>query len=125
LLKLSRALVFPSHLRSEAFGVTLLEGAMMAKPLISTEIGTGTSYININGETGAVIAPANPVALRRAMDALYTDPAEARRLGLNARRRYERHFTAARMGRAYSDLYARIAGVSTRERTAAGLADST
>ncbi|MEJ2610669.1 MAG: glycosyltransferase, partial [Candidatus Thiodiazotropha sp.] len=50
LMRLCRAVVFPSHLRSEAFGVTLLEGAIHSKPLISTEIGTGTSYINIDGE---------------------------------------------------------------------------
>ncbi len=44
LLTLCRALTFPSHLRSEAFGISLLEGAMFGKPMISTEIGTGTSY---------------------------------------------------------------------------------
>ena len=55
LLKLCYGLVFPSHLRSEAFGVSLLEGAMYGKPLISSEIGTGTSYINIDQQTGIVV----------------------------------------------------------------------
>ena len=44
ILKLSYALVFPSHLRSEAFGISLLEGAMFGKPLISSEIGTCLLY---------------------------------------------------------------------------------
>ena len=35
LLQLSYAIVFPSHLRSEAFGISLLEGAMYGKPMIS------------------------------------------------------------------------------------------
>ena len=43
--------VFPSDMRSEAFGVTLIEGAAFSKPLISCEIGTGTTYINLDGET--------------------------------------------------------------------------
>ena len=105
LLKLCRGVVFPSHLRSEAFGVTLLEGAMYGKPLISTEIGTGTSYINQNGETGYVIPPANPVALRSAIEALHDNPAQAEQMGQAARARYEQEFTGALMGERYVQLY--------------------
>jgi rhamnosyl/mannosyltransferase len=36
LLQLCYAIVFPSHLRSEAFGISLLEGAMYGKPMISS-----------------------------------------------------------------------------------------
>ena len=105
LLKLCRGVVFPSHLRSEAFGVTLLEGAMYGKPLISSEIGTGTSYINLDGETGYVIPPANPVALRKAMEALHHNPDRAERMGRTARARYEKEFTGALMGKRYVELY--------------------
>lgn len=105
LLHLCRAVVFPSHLRSEAFGVTLLEGAMHGKPLISTDIGTGTSYVNRDGHTGLVIPPDDPQALRRAMDTLYRDPVLAQRLGEGARHRYLDHFTAPRMAEAYHRLY--------------------
>ena len=55
LLTLCTAVVFPSHLRSEAFGISLLEGAMFGKPMISSEIGTGTTFVNIGGETGLVV----------------------------------------------------------------------
>ncbi|MES2901326.1 MAG: glycosyltransferase, partial [Pseudomonadota bacterium] len=57
LLTLCYAVAFPSHLRSEAFGISLLEGAMYGKPMISSEIGTGTTYINIDGDTGIVVPP--------------------------------------------------------------------
>ena len=40
LLQLCYGVIFPSHLRSEAFGISLLEGAMYGKPMISSEIGT-------------------------------------------------------------------------------------
>lgn len=105
LIRLCRGMVFPSHLRSEAFGITLLEGAMFGKPLISTEIGTGTSYINRHGETGIVVPPDNRQALREAMESLHQDRASAERMGQAARMRYEHLFTGRRMGELYGDLY--------------------
>jgi rhamnosyl/mannosyltransferase len=105
LLELCAAVVFPSHLRSEAFGVTLLEGAMFGKPLISSEIGTGTSYINIDGETGFVVPASDPGALRTAMLRLANDPDLRKRMGAAARRRFDERFTAERMAARYVELY--------------------
>jgi len=105
LLQLSMAVVFPSHLRSEAFGVTLLEGAMFGKPLISSEIGTGTSYINIHEETGIVVPPSDPDALRAAMQRLAEDPGLRQRMGAAGLRRFEALFTAERMGTQYRNAY--------------------
>lgn len=105
LLQLCTAIVFPSHLRSEAFGISLLEGAMYGKPLISSEIGTGTSYINIHGETGLVVPPSDPGAFRQAMATLWNDPALAARMGTQAEARYQQLFTAELMGRQTAALY--------------------
>ena len=108
LLELCYGVVFPSHLRSEAFGISLLEGAMYGKPLISSEIGTGTTYINIAGETGLVVPPSEPQALREAMRYLDGHPKEAALMGRRAEERYWRHFTADRMSRAYVGLYGEL-----------------
>ncbi|CDG46875.1 glycosyltransferase family 4 protein [Serratia symbiotica] len=105
LLQLCYSVVFPSHLRSEAFGITLLEGAMYGKPLISSEIGTGTTYINIDQETGIVVPPSNPQALRAAMDTLWQDPEQAQRYGENAAKRFQTLFTSERMAESYIELY--------------------
>ncbi|SDS93493.1 glycosyltransferase family 4 protein [Pseudomonas prosekii] len=105
LLQLSYAIVFPSHLRSEAFGISLLEGAMYGKPMISSEIGTGTSYININNETGLVVPPSNPQAFREAMRTLWENPLLAAQMGAKAEARYRQLFTAEEMGRKWSALY--------------------
>lgn len=105
LLTLCGAVVCPSHLRAEAFGVTLLEGAMSAKPLICCEIGTGTTYINLHEQTGLVVPPADAAALREAMLRLRAQPELARRLGLAARSRFEALFTAERMLAGYHALY--------------------
>ena len=114
LIELSLGVVFPSYMRSEAFGVTLLEGAMYAKPLISAEVGSGTSHVNVDGETGLVVTPASAKALRAAMDQLDARPDMARRMGIGARRRFEQLFNGALMGDRYADIYADVA--NRRER---------
>ena len=108
LLELCYGVVFPSHLRSEAFGISLLEGAMFGKPLISSEIGTGTSYINLNEETGLVVPPNDPTALRAAMRLLWNNPEKAMLMGARAVARYRELFTAECMARQHSDLYREI-----------------
>ena len=105
LMTLCFALVFPSHLRSEAFGISLLEGAMYGKPLISCEIGTGTTYINIQGETGIVVNPGDSVSLAHAMNTLWGDPSMAAKFGENALKRYNELFKADDMAKSYSKIY--------------------
>lgn len=105
LLQLCTAIVFPSHLRSEAFGISLLEGAMFGKPMISCEIGTGTSYINVHDETGLVVPPGDPQAFRAAMDKLWGSPEMCERMGRKAQERYDQLFTAERMGRQMAHMY--------------------
>ena len=105
LLTLSYAILFPSNLRSEAFGISLLEGAMFGRPLISCEIGTGTTYINIDGETGIVVPPSDSGALRKAMDYLWNNPKVSKNMGKNAEKRYWDLFTANKMAKSYVNLY--------------------
>lgn len=108
LLNLCYAVTFPSNLRSEAFGISLLEGAMYGKPMISSEIGTGTSYININNQTGLVVPPSDPLAFRQAMDHLWAHPEQAQQMGQEAEKRYWEHFTAKRMAESYNNLYRQL-----------------
>ncbi|MCX7338868.1 MAG: glycosyltransferase family 4 protein [Alphaproteobacteria bacterium] len=100
--------VFPSHLRSEAFGISLLEAAMYKKPLISCEIGTGTSYINHNQTTGFVIEPNQPEGLKQALMDLLANPKRAKEMGENAHTRYLDLFSSDKMISAYKKLYHRI-----------------
>lgn len=108
LLQLSRGFVFPSHLRSEAFGMSLVEAAMCARPMVSCEIGTGTSYINQDGVTGWVVAPQEPKALREALHKLVDQPELALAMGAAARQRFEALFTARRMALAYHEAYREV-----------------
>ena len=105
LLNACYGVVFPSHLRSEAFGISLLEGAMYGKPMISSEIGTGTTYINIDGDTGLVVPPSDSQALRAAMKKLWDNPALAADMGKRAEARYHELFTSSQMASSYTALY--------------------
>lgn len=105
LLQLCFCVIFPSHLRTEAFGITLLEGAMFGKPLISSEIGTGTTYINIHQQTGLVVPPSDPSKLLEAMDFLWDNPDIALKYGIAAEKRFKQIFTADLMTQEYAKLY--------------------
>ena len=114
LLELCYAMAFPSHLRSEAFGISLLEAAMYGKPMISSEIGTGTTYINVDRETGLVVPPSDPQAFGAAMRTLWEQPELAAAMGRRAAERYQELFTAERMARSYVELYRELAAGGLR-----------
>ena len=116
LLTLCHAFVFPSNLRTESFGISLLEAAMFGKPMISCEIGSGTSYINLDGQTGLVVPPQDANALGAAMRILWNDQALAQTMGARAAQRYQELFTAATMAQRYAELYR----VVVQEKTARG-----
>ena len=108
LIKRCRTLVLPSHRRSEAYGMVLVEAAMYGRPMVSCEIGTGTSFVNAHEETGFVVPPEDPVSLTEAMNTLLLDESLANRMGVAARKRYEQLFSAEALGKAYSALFREI-----------------
>lgn len=89
--------------------MALLEAAMLARPMVSAEIGTGTSYINVHQRTGLVVPPGDAVALAAALNTLLYDDRLAREFGEKARARYRSHFSSASLGAAYSALYSELA----------------
>jgi glycosyltransferase involved in cell wall biosynthesis len=76
--------------------------------------------VNIHHETGLVVPPADSAALADAMNRLAGDNALAKTMGTAARGRFEAHFTAAQMARAYTAIYRRVAaGFSGNAQTLA------
>ena len=80
----------------------------MKKPLISCEIGTGTSFANIDSETGFVVEPEKPELLAKAMKKLMNDEELAIKLGIGARRRFDEMFTAEKVGQSYFEIYKEV-----------------
>lgn len=89
--------VLSSHLRAEAFGIVQLEAMAAGLPVISTELGTGTSAVNQHGVTGFVVPPSEPLRLAMAIRVLLANAELRRQLGQRAQRRVDECFTHERM----------------------------
>jgi len=100
--------VFPSSERSEAFGLMQVEAMASARAVISTELGTGTSYVNLNGETGLVVPPANPAALALAITQLLADESTRREMGQRGRARVLAEFTADKTLSRVEEVYLEV-----------------
>ena len=49
--------VLPSTNRAEAYGIVQMEALACGLPVVCTELGTGTSFVNQDGVTGSVVPP--------------------------------------------------------------------
>ncbi len=101
-------LVLPSTHKSEAFGIVLLEAMACAKPVVTTELGTGTSFVCQNNVTGLVVPPKDIPALKNAINQILHDRDFSRKLGEASRRRLEENFRIEKMGEEFLSLYQRV-----------------
>lgn len=99
------AFCLPSIYRTEAFGMVLLEAGACGLPLISTELGTGTSYVNQHDETGLVVPPDDREALANALSSLLDNSALRFRYGGAAQKRVSTMFTQEEMANKLLNLY--------------------
>jgi glycosyltransferase involved in cell wall biosynthesis len=89
--------VLPANARAEAFGMVLLEAMASGVPCVTTEVGTGTSWVVQDGVTGRVVPPQDPEALAAALHDLLSDPGRLREMGVAARARAVAEFTQERL----------------------------
>jgi rhamnosyl/mannosyltransferase len=100
----------PSTDRSEAFGLVQLEAMHLGKPVVSTRLGTGVEFVNVDGETGLLVPPADSAALQAAIAKLLAEPDLSRRLGAAGRARVATTFSVEQMVRGTLDVYRRVLG---------------
>jgi glycosyltransferase involved in cell wall biosynthesis len=108
LFKLCKVFVFPSHLRSEAFGISLLEAQLYKKPIISCEVETGSSYVNQNNITGFIINKSDPKEIARVINILIKNNQLCKFFGDNGYNRLKELFTSKKMAVKYHDLYCQL-----------------
>jgi rhamnosyl/mannosyltransferase len=99
------AFVLPSVTNAEMFGVVQLEAMACRKPVISTNLPTGVSWVNQDGKTGYLVSPGNVPELAQAIQKLIRNPALREEMGEAGRNRVERHFTSERMAEALLGVY--------------------
>jgi rhamnosyl/mannosyltransferase len=97
--------VLPACERSEAFGLVQVEAMASGLPVISTELGTGTSFVNKHGETGLVVRPKDPDSLRVAILSLLDNPTLCLEMGRRGRERAMREFSIETMVERLLNLY--------------------
>lgn len=98
--------VLPSTLRAEAFGTSIVEAMAAGLPVITTEIQTGTSWVNQHGLTGLVVPPGDAPALAAAITHLSQARDLRRTMGSAGRTRAREHFRAATMVEGIERVYA-------------------
>lgn len=96
------AFVLPSL--AEGISNTVLEAMASALPVIATDVG-GNADLVVQGETGDIIAAADPLALARRLLHLAHEPGKARLRGLAGRQRVESQFSMQAMVTNYQRVY--------------------
>jgi glycosyltransferase involved in cell wall biosynthesis len=107
----ARAAVVACPSRREGFGVACLEAMAHARPVVATAVG-GLRDLVVDEETGIVVPPRDPQALRMALKRLLGDRELRQRLGRGGRERARERFSWAAVTdatlAAYSDATGRM-----------------
>ena len=105
----ARAAVVACPSRREGFGMACLEAMAHGRPVVATGVG-GLRDLVVDGETGIVVPPRDPAALRTALERLLGDRSLRHRLGAAGRERARERFSWATMTDATLRAYADAAG---------------
>lgn len=106
--KASEVFVLPSVENSEAFGIVQIEAMACGKPVITTDLETGVTYVNQHGKTGLVVPKCNSQALADAINELLANPTMRSEMGNYAKSRVLKEFTVEGMVDKTLDVYAKI-----------------
>lgn len=104
--------VLPANSRAEAFGKVLLEAMAAGLPCLTTELGTGTSFVVQDGVTGCVVPPRDPAALADALQMLIADDDLRQKMGARGRERAQKLFSTKRMVASVQTVYVEVLGGS-------------
>jgi glycosyltransferase involved in cell wall biosynthesis len=88
----------------EGLSIALLEAMAMAKPIVTTDIGSNREVIE-HGKTGLLVPPADPGSLAEGIVFLISNPSISAQLGTAAREAFEARFTEERMLRDTWQVY--------------------
>jgi glycosyltransferase involved in cell wall biosynthesis len=93
----------------EGFPNAILEAMAAGLPVVASHVG-GCPEAVVDGVTGCLVPPADPLALARTLDHLIQQPVRAHAFGQAGRQRVETHFSMQRMIGDLQNVYLRILG---------------
>jgi glycosyltransferase involved in cell wall biosynthesis len=96
--------VFAFASRSEGFGQVVIEAMAAGKPVVACNIAPITEVV-VDGKTGILVEPENPLAFAQAISWLLAHPEEARCFGRQGQERVQSYFSAERMSAEILSLY--------------------
>jgi rhamnosyl/mannosyltransferase len=102
------AFCLPSVEPAEAFGIVQVEAMACGKPVVCCQLDNGVNWVNLDGETGFAVAPADPAALAGALARLQQDATLRARLGQAGHRRALAYFTSAAMAKSTLAVYREV-----------------
>ncbi len=98
-------LVLPSH--QEGMPNVILEAMQWRLPIVSTAVGAVPEML-VNGVSGLLVQPRDPIALARAIAAFMGDPEKAARMGRKAYEALYPRFSPERRAERFETLYYRV-----------------
>lgn len=102
--------VLPSVNMLEGFGIVQIEAMAVGKPVVSSDLPSGVTYVNVHGETGLTFHAGDDAGLAEACNRLLSDTGLRERLRANARRRTFEKFSYTAMREAAVPFFRRLCG---------------
>jgi len=102
--------VLPSVTTLEGFGIVQIEAMALGKPVVSSDLPSGVTYVNVHGETGLTFHVGDDAGLADACNRFLSDTILRGRLGENARRRTFEKFSYTAMRKAAFPFFQRLCG---------------
>lgn len=94
---------------SESFPYAILEGAIMKKPIISTNVG-GLNKLIEDGENGYLIEVGDSKTLSNKIDILASDKSKIENMGEKLYKKVEENYSSDAMARKHVEIYQEIIG---------------
>jgi len=112
LMQRAQVLVFPSEWY-EGFPMTIAEAFACGLPVVASRLGAMAEIVE-DGRTGLLFRPGDPEDLAAKVEWAWSHPKELREMGLEARKEYERKYTAEQNYQRLMEIYQKAIGRTER-----------
>ena len=104
----AKLVVLSSVNEGEALGICLIEGLAMGRPLVTTNLATGVSFVNEHEITGLVVPARDSSSLASAIQRIMNHPEDWKKFSENARLRYDQEFDLKKIVEQHLKMYREV-----------------